>query len=140
MSVWQHVQLSKKRNPNRQPTNQPNKQITTTTRYSSLLYTAFLYSPALSVCSTVKTVLDNYCGSDNPCPDGPEFNVSACFNTGFMTGVCPHKCNSYPCQNKAVCELNKDYKPICKYVVGSRPLRRKHGSSSSGSCCRSFSC
>ncbi|XP_070186435.1 uncharacterized protein [Littorina saxatilis] len=30
-----------------------------------------------------------------------------------MSGYCPHKCAAYPCRNKALCELNENYEPIC---------------------------
>lgn len=61
--------------------------------------------------------LFNYCTSaEEPC--GNEYDTTACANTGFMQGSCPHKCKSYGCQNGAVCELNDRYVPKC--ICGSK--------------------
>lgn len=65
----------------------------------------------------VMSSLFNYCTSvEEPC--GNEYNTTACANTGFMQGSCPHKCKTYGCQNDAVCELNDRYVPKC--ICGSK--------------------
>ncbi|KAL8585316.1 hypothetical protein ACOMHN_036752 [Nucella lapillus] len=63
----------------------------------------------------VVAVLNNHCGSDDPCPNaGPEFNRSTCTNDGFLSGYCLHVCTNFPCQNGAICEVwKKNYSPFC---------------------------
>lgn len=80
----------------------------------------FLKQPTLIVCLclfSVTLIFYDYCKAvKDPC--GPEYDDSTCTGSGFMAGFCKHKCATYgPCSNNAECELDKNYKPFCKWVT-----------------------
>lgn len=80
----------------------------------------FLKQPTLILCLclfSVTLIFYDYCKAvKDPC--GPEYDDSTCKESGFMAGFCKHKCATYgPCSNNAECELDKNYKPFCKWVT-----------------------